>query len=151
MTRVLIFVLDLTLFYKKKNGTIELPLNKSELCVTRWASHPSILKWIYCSTVSGEVGHLLFLRYDDIIGLLEQNGQLLHKSAILFWWFHYILWNHQKFRNVGDRSKYMAKFLGEIKEKGCNVQIQYILWFYLECFHRKPKFWVFDFDTSLIK
>ena len=40
--------------------------------------------------------HLLFLRSDDIIRLLEQNGQLLNKSAILFWWFHYILRNHQK-------------------------------------------------------
>ena len=32
-----------------------------------------------------------------------------------------------------------------------NVQIQSFSWFYLECFPRKPKFWVFDFDTSLIK
>ena len=32
-----------------------------------------------------------------------------------------------------------------------NVQIQSFSWFYLECFPRKPKFWVFDFDTSLIE
>ena len=31
-----------------------------------------------------KVDHLLFLRSDDIIRLLEQNGRLLHKSVILF-------------------------------------------------------------------
>ena len=38
--------------------------------------------------------HLLFLRSDDIIRLLEQNGRLLNKLAILFWR------NHQKLEKL---------------------------------------------------
>ena len=34
------------------------------------------------------INHLLFLRSDNIIRSIEQNGWLLNKSAILLWWFH---------------------------------------------------------------
>ena len=39
---------------------------------------------------------LTFWHSDDIIRLLEQNSWLHNKLAILFWRFHWILWNRQK-------------------------------------------------------
>ena len=57
--------------------------------------------WSIVSVILTYISQLLdrspaFHMLDDIIRSFEQNGQLLKKSAILFWRFHQILWNRQK-------------------------------------------------------
>ena len=52
---------------------------------------------------------LLFLRSDDIIRLLEQNGQLLNKSAILFLTISLDLMKSSEVRIAGDQSNYLSK------------------------------------------
>ena len=49
--------------------------------------------------------HPLFLHSDDIIRLLEQNGQLLNKSAILFLTISLDLMKSLEVRIAGDQSE----------------------------------------------
>ena len=44
------------------------------------------------------IGPITCICYVLMISLdcLNKNDRLLNESAILFWWFHMILWNHQK-------------------------------------------------------
>ena len=61
--------------------------------------------------------HLLFLHSDDIIRSLEQNDWLLNKSAILFWRFHQILQNHEKFWHF-DQSHDFLTFWWSLEQNG---------------------------------
>ena len=45
-----------------------------------------------------DLAHFFTKRTDHDLAHFEGNGQLLKKSAILFWRFHQILWNRQKLK-----------------------------------------------------